>query len=69
MVIFDANGIARPRRIGFASHIGLQLDRPSTGCAKTRLIGENNEVGAGIGCYFHLTIQSQLGAQNKKKKD
>jgi deoxyribonuclease V len=33
--LFDGNGIAHPRRMGLASHIGLRLDRPSVGCAKT----------------------------------
>jgi deoxyribonuclease V len=32
---FDGNGIAHPRKMGLASHIGLWLDKPSLGCAKT----------------------------------
>jgi len=32
--LFDGNGIAHPRRMGLASHVGLKIDRPSIGCAK-----------------------------------
>ena len=40
VAILDAQGIAHPRGIGLVSHIGLLLDKPSIGCAKTRWIGE-----------------------------
>jgi len=33
--LFDGNGIAHPRRMGLASYVGLSLDRPSIGCAKS----------------------------------
>jgi deoxyribonuclease V len=39
-VIFDGQGIAHPRRLGLACHVGLWLDLPTVGCAKSRLIGE-----------------------------
>jgi deoxyribonuclease V len=39
VIIFDGQGIAHPRGIGLASHMGLLLDCPSIGCAKTRLVG------------------------------
>lgn len=42
-VIFDSQGIAHPRRMGLASHLGLFLDVPSIGCAKTRLCGGHAE--------------------------
>ena len=38
-IMFDGQGIAHPRRLGLASHVGLWLQRPSLGCAKSRLIG------------------------------
>lgn len=39
LLIFDGYGYAHPRRCGLASHLGVYLDRPSIGCAKTRFIG------------------------------
>jgi len=37
LMIFDGHGINHPRGIGLASHMGLWLDLPSIGCAKTPL--------------------------------
>ena len=39
VVVLDAQGLAHPRRIGLASHVGLFLDVPTVGCAKTVLVG------------------------------
>lgn len=43
LVIFDGQGIAHPRGFGLAAHMGLLIDLPSIGCAKTRLCGEHDE--------------------------
>jgi len=45
-VLFDGQGIAHPRGFGLAAHLGLILDVPAVGCAKTRLIGSHAEPGA-----------------------
>lgn len=48
-MIFDGQGIAHPRGLGLAAHMGLLLGIPTVGSAKTRLVGEFGEVGWGRG--------------------
>ena len=63
LLIFDGQGIAHPRRIGIASHIGLLMDRPSIGCAKTRLVGRHAEPGCEKGSYALLRDRDEtIGA-------
>ncbi len=54
VLLCDAQGIAHPRRLGLASHLGVLLDRPSVGCAKSRLIGEHAPVGEAAGSQVPL---------------
>jgi deoxyribonuclease V len=49
LVMFDGQGIAHPRGLGIASHIGLWIERPTIGVAKTRLIGKHDAVGMNRG--------------------
>ena len=70
VIILDAQGIAHPRGIGLASHIGLLLDKSSIGCAKTRLIGEYNEVGGEVGSHSRLTVKDKIvGAVLRTRKN
>jgi deoxyribonuclease V len=43
VLVFDAQGQAHPRRMGLATHLGVLLDLPSVGCAKSRLCGTHAE--------------------------
>ena len=51
VMIFDGQGIAHPRGMGLASHIGLWLDIPSIGCAKTPLLDEFISPGPSRGSF------------------
>lgn len=54
LVMFDGQGIAHPRGDGIASHMGLWLERPTIGVAKSRLYGRHEEVGPHHGDHADL---------------
>jgi deoxyribonuclease V len=54
LLIFDAHGLAHPQRVGLACHLGVVLDRPSIGCAKSRLIGHAAEPDDSVGAWVPL---------------
>ncbi len=58
--MFDGQGIAHPRRFGLACHVGLWLDRPSLGCAKSRLYGKHKEPGNAVGSLAPLTVDGEV---------
>ncbi len=60
MFFFDGQGIAHPRRLGIASHIGLLLGVPSIGCAKSRLCGQYNEPGVKRGSFVPLVDRNEI---------
>lgn len=49
LLLVDGQGIAHPRRLGIASHLGLCLDLPAIGVAKSRLVGTHAEPGPNRG--------------------
>ena len=60
--IIDGQGIAHPRRLGIASHLGLFFDKPTIGCAKSRLIGEFEMPPLKKGSYSPLKITGRVGS-------
>lgn len=58
--IIDGQGIAHPRRLGLAAHLGLFFDRPTIGCAKSRLTGTFEELGAEKGSYSELKDKGEI---------
>ena len=63
VVLFDGQGIAHPRGIGLAAHLGLLLGLPAIGCAKTRLVGSHAMVGEKRGEWTEMVYQNkQVGA-------
>jgi deoxyribonuclease V len=72
-VLIDGQGIAHPRRLGLASHLGLWLDCPTIGCAKSRLIGRYESIPAKKGEHSPLkdkgvTIGSVLCTRDRVKR-
>lgn len=59
-IIFDAHGLAHPRRMGLATHMGLFIDVPAVGCAKTRLVGEHEEPGKEKGATADLVHAGEV---------
>jgi deoxyribonuclease V len=59
-VMFDGQGIAHPRRIGIASHVGLLINRPTLGCAKSVLVGKYEEPGAERGSWSELIDKGEV---------
>ncbi len=71
LLIFDGQGIAHPRGLGIASHVGVILDIPSIGVAKQRLYGKYNEPPNSDGAWTPLIAPytgNTIGAVLRTKK-
>ena len=60
LILIDGQGIAHPRRVGLASHVGLFLDLPTIGCAKSILCGQHQPVGEEAGSHAELLDDGEL---------
>ena len=58
--LIDGQGIAHPRRLGLASHLGLFLDKPTIGCAKSRLTGKFQPPSTEKGSFSPLTDKNEI---------
>src|SRR6266496_4996887 len=63
LVMVDGQGIAHPRRLGIASHLGLWLELPTIGCAKSILTGHHRALSAEAGSWVPLIDKDEtIGA-------
>ena len=68
-VLCDGQGLAHPRRCGLASHLGLILDLPSVGVAKSRLVGEAREPGTRRGCSTRIVDRGEVVGRLLRTRD
>lgn len=60
ILILDGQGYAHPRRMGLACHVGVLLDLPTIGCAKSRLTGKFNMPKEKKGSYSYLYDKGEI---------
>src|SRR5918993_4314494 len=68
-LILDAQGLAHPRRMGLASHLGLFIDVPTVGCAKSRLVGSYEEPGREKGSATDLVHRGEVVGKVLRTRD
>lgn len=54
LIFYDGHGYAHPRRFGIACHLGVLLDRPTIGCAKSLLVGTHDDLPQRAGSWTPL---------------
>lgn len=59
LLLCDGQGIAHPRGLGLAAHLGLLYDLPAIGVAKSRLVGSHRDPGVRRGCATRLEFKGR----------
>ncbi len=68
LILFDGQGIAHPRGVGLASHLGLWFDIPTIGCAKSPLLKDFKDPGPFRGDYEKILMGGiEVGAVLRTK--
>lgn len=60
LLLCDGQGIAHPRGVGLASHLGLLTGVPTIGCAKSLLVGHHGDVGLQRGQSVRLVFRGRV---------
>ena len=69
VIMCDGHGYAHPRRFGYACHVGLWLNIPTLGCAKSVLVGTYREPGRKRGCVAPLRHQDEVVGMAVRTRD
>jgi deoxyribonuclease V len=69
VVMLDGQGVAHPRRLGLASHVGLWLARPCFGCAKSVLTGRFKDLGPKAGSTAPLIDRGEVVGRAVRTKN
>ncbi|HKS27004.1 MAG TPA: deoxyribonuclease V [Pyrinomonadaceae bacterium] len=68
-LMLDGQGLAHPRRVGIACHIGLMIERPTLGCAKSVLVGKYEEPDVERGSWSEMIDKGEVvGAAVRTKR-
>jgi len=67
--LFDGHGIAHPRGLGIASHLGVLSNSPSIGCAKKKLVGEYHLPAHKKGSFTDLVFKDEIIGKVLRTKD
>ncbi|MBB6005703.1 deoxyribonuclease V [Arcicella rosea] len=71
LIVCDAHGLAHPQGVGMATHLGIELDIPTIGCAKKRLVGyyDKEALGTQRGDSQSLIWDSQEAGKALRTQD